>query len=60
MQKTMHFALNFIYKNPYSMRYIFITKKQCTLRFVFISKIYRVLLIPNYKHTYDQRNQTEK
>ena len=50
----MHFALRFINKNPQNMSYILICKKQFTLRYVFISKIYRVVLIPDYKRTYNK------
>ena len=57
MYITINFALRFIYKNIDTMRYMFICKKPCTLRYVFISKIYRLVLIPNYKQTYDQSNQ---
>ena len=42
------------------MRYNFICKKQVTLCYVFISRIYHVILIPNYKHTYNQSDQIEK
>ena len=34
-QKTMHFALHFTYKNPDTLRYIFIAQKQYTLCYVF-------------------------
>ena len=50
----------FMYKKPDTLRYIFISNKQCTLRYVFISKIYPIVLIPNYKRTYDQTDQIEK
>ena len=72
IQKTMHFVLHlcvqkkntlcyvFIHNNLDTLRYIFICKKRCTLRFVFISKIYCIVLIPNYKRTYDQSDQIEK
>ena len=43
-----------------NLRYIFICTKQCTLRYIFISKIYRIVLIPNYKRMYYQSDQTEK
>ena len=72
MQKIMHFALHlyiqkinnlvlsFLYKKPDTLRYIFICKKQCTLCYVFMFKIYRIVLISNYEHTYDQNDQIEK
>ena len=50
----------FIYKKPDTLRYIFIFNNQCTLRYVFICKIYPIVLIPNYKRTYDQTDQIEK
>ena len=64
--KKMHFAWHFyieklrtlryvaIYKEPDTLRYILIRKKQFTFRYVFVYIIYRVVLIPNYKRTYDQ------
>ena len=72
LHKTMHFALNFILKNQFTLalrflykitdtlRNIFIPKKQCTLRYIFVSKTYCILLIPNYKRTYNQGNHIEK
>ena len=42
------------------MRYILISKKQYTFLYVYIYIIYRVVLIPNYKCTYDQSDQIEK
>ena len=69
------FKLAFIYKEHDTSRYVtffntkiqtlplrfnFICKKQCTLHYVFISIIYRIVLIPNYKHTYDQSDQIDK
>ena len=54
IQTTMHFALRCIYKKHETLRYIFICKKQFTLCYVFISRIHRILLIPNYKCTYNQ------
>ena len=38
------------------MRYILVSKKQFTFLYVFIYIIYSVVLIPNYKCTYDQSN----
>ena len=49
-----------IYKEPDTMPYILISKKQCTFRYVYLYIIYRVVLIPNYKRTYDQTDQIEK
>ena len=42
------------------MRYILIFKKQYTFISVYIYKIYRGVLILNYKRTYDQSDQIEK
>ena len=50
----------FIYKNPDTFPHIFINKKHYTLRYVFMSKIYYIVLIPNYKHTYNQSNCIKK
>ena len=49
-----------IYKEPDTMRYILISKKQYIFLFVYIYLIYRVVLIPNYKRTYDQSDQIKK
>ena len=43
-----------IYKEPYTMRYILISKKHRTFHYVYIHIIYSGVLIPNYKRTYDQ------
>ena len=43
-----------IYKEPDTMRYILIVKKQYTFLYVYIFIIYRAVLIPKYKRTYDQ------
>ena len=70
--KTMYVALYFyiekqctlryvpLYKEPDTMRYISISKKHYSFHYVYIYIIYRVVLIPNYKRTYDQSNQIEK
>ena len=67
--KTMHFSLHFYLQKQCILRYIFYTKSstflfhfypQKKLRYVSIFKIYRIVLIPNYKHTYDQGNPIEK
>ena len=50
----MLFALRFY------MLHFYMQKRKNILRYVFISKIYRIVLIPNYKRTYDQRDQIEK
>ena len=55
-QRTLRYIA--IYKEPDTMRYILIFKK--TLFFMFIYIIYRVVLIPNYKRTYEQSDQIEK
>ena len=49
-----------IYKELDTMRYILISKKQYTFLYVYICIIYRVVLVPNYKRTYDQINHIEK
>ena len=49
-----------ICKKQCTMRHIFISKKQRTLRYVFISEIYRIVLIPKYKRTYNHSDQIEK
>ena len=48
------------YKEPDTMRYILISKKQYLFLNVYIYIIYRVVLTPNYKRTYDQSDQIEK
>ena len=55
-----HFRYVFIYKKPDTLHSIFKCKKRCTLRYIFMSKSYRIVLIPNYKRTYDQINQIGK
>ena len=60
VQKTMQFVLHFILKKPDTLGYILICKKQCTLCYIFISIIYRIVLISNYKRTYDQINQIDE
>ena len=49
-----------IYKEPDTMRYILISKKQFNFCYVYIYIIDRVVLIPKYKRTYDQSDQIEK
>ena len=49
-----------IYKDPDIMRHILILKKQYTCLYVFLYIIYCVVLIPNYKRTYDHSNHIEK
>ena len=49
-----------IYKEPETMCYILISKKQYTFLYVFMYVLYGVVLIPNYKRTYDQSDQIEK
>ena len=70
--KRMYFALHFytekqctlryvsLQKEPHTMRYILISQKLCTFRYVNIFIIYHVVVIPNYKRTYDQSDQVEK
>ena len=72
IKKTMHFVLYFYIEKQYTlcyvdrnkehdtMRYILISRKQCTFRYLYIQIIYRVVLIPNFKRTYDQIDQIEK
>ena len=60
LKNTIHLRYVAIYKVPDTMRYILISKKLCTFRFLYIHIIYRVVLIPNYKRTYDQSDQIEK
>ena len=57
-QRTLRYVD--IYKKLDTMRYILISKKQCTFLYVDIYIIYRAVLIPNYKRTYDQSDQIEK
>ena len=42
------------------MRYILMSKKQYTFHYVYLYIIYMLVLIPNYKRTYDQSDQIEK
>ena len=60
MQKPDTLRYVFEYKKPDILRYILICKRQFTLRYVFISKIYIIVLITNYKRTYDQNDQIDK
>ena len=67
--KKMYFAWHFyiekqwtlryvaIHREPDTMRYNLISNKQNTFIYIFIYIIYCVVLIPNYKHTYDQSDQ---
>ena len=47
-------------KRKFTLHYSFIFKKLCTLRYVYISKSYRIVLIHNYKCTYNQSDHIEK
>ena len=47
-----------IYKEHDTMRYTLISKKKNFYVFIFI--IYRAVLIPKYKRTYDQSDKIEK
>ena len=49
-----------ISKQPDTMHYILISKKQYAFLFVYIYILSCVVLIPNYKRTYDQSDQIEK
>ena len=60
IKNTMHLRYAAFYKVPDTMRYILISKKLYTFRYVYMNIIYRVVLIPKYKRTYDQIDQIEK
>ena len=72
MQKTMHFVLHFYMKKNmhfYLRFYVqkvlyfalhFYMQKTMHLALHFISKIYRMVLMPNYEGMYDQSDQIEK
>ena len=49
-----------MYKEPDTMHYILISKKQCIFLYVDIYIFYGEVLIPNYKRMYDQSDQMEK
>ena len=49
-----------MYKEPDTMRYILISKKQYTFHYVYIYIIYILVFISKYKRTYDQSDQIEK
>ena len=58
-KKTMTFVSHFYLRNSRHVALHFLyEKKHFVLRFK--SKIYRIVLIPNYKHTYDNRDQNYK
>ena len=48
------------YKITDTMRYILISQKQCTFCYGYIYIIICLVLIPNYKQTYDQSDQIKK
>ena len=56
----MHFALRCYIKIALHYALHFNTQKQYTFISVHIYIIYRVVLIPNYKCTYDQSDPIEK
>ena len=58
--KKMHFTLRFIYKKQTLCVTFLYAKKQWTLHYVLISKMYLIVLIPNYSRTYNQSNQIDK
>ena len=60
MQKTCTLRYFLLFKNPDNFRYIFICKKPCTLHYICIYIIYHIVLISNYKRTYDQSNQSNQ
>ena len=60
MQKQYTLRYVFVYKKSDTLCNIFICKKQCNLRYVYIYIIYHIVMIPNYKRTYDQSDQIEK
>ena len=49
-----------VYIQPDTMRCILISKKLCTFLYVHKYIIYRVILLPKYKRTYNQSDQIEK
>ena len=61
MQKIMHLPLRFYIQKATHFALLFYMQKTMhfPLRF-FIYKHYRIVLIPKYKHTYDQRDQIDK
>ena len=60
MQKTCTLRYFLLFKNPDNFRYIFICKKPWTLHYICIYIIYHIVLISNYKRTYDQSNQSNQ
>ena len=59
MQKLMQF-FHLLNAKSLTLCVTFLYAKKCTLRCIFLSKIYRMVLIPNYKHTYNQSDQIER
>ena len=60
MKKHCTLRYAFKYKKPDTFGHILIFKKQCTLRYIVKSKIYRIVLILNYKRTYNQSDHIDK
>ena len=60
IEKTMHFALRCYTQRAWHYALHFNIQKTIHFLYVFIYIIYRVVLIPNYKRTYDQSDQIEK
>ena len=60
IQKTMHFVLRFYVQKAWQFSLQLYSQKHCTLRYVLISKIYRIVLIRNYKRMYDQSEHIKK
>ena len=60
IKNTMHLRYFVLYKVPVAMPYILIYKKLCIFLYVYMNIVYRAVLIPNYKRTYDKSDQIEK
>ena len=56
-EKSMHFALRCFYTKIQTLCVTCLYAKKCTLCSFFISKTNRVVLVPNYKRTYDHINK---
>ena len=60
MQKKIHFVLSFYFQKAKNFALHFYMQQKSILSYIFISKIYHIVLILNYKCTYDQINQIKK
>ena len=58
--KNDSFCITFLYTKIQKLCVTLLYAKKCTLHYVFIYIIYRIVMITNYKHTYDQIDQIEK